>query len=135
MNNDVSGIMLLCYRLLLIAAASALASVAAAEESVATRVPASIAAPEDGNWPMPAKNYASTRYSGLDEINRQNVSNLKVAFTFSPGTWRGQESAPVVVNGTLYFVSAFPNILYALDLTKPGAPMKWKYEPKPAAAA
>ena len=28
-----------------------------------------------------------------------------------------------------------PNILYALDLTKAGAPLKWKYEPKPEAAA
>ena len=28
-----------------------------------------------------------------------------------------------------------PNILYALDLTKPGAPLKWKYEPKPEPAA
>jgi PQQ-dependent dehydrogenase (methanol/ethanol family) len=127
--------MLLCYRLLLIAAVSAWSSLAGADDQVPSRVPASIAAPEDGNWPMPAKNYASTRFSGLDEINRQNVSKLKVAFTFSPGTGRGQESAPIVVNGTLYFVSAFPNILYALDLTKPGAPMKWKYEPKPAAAA
>ena len=25
--------------------------------------------PEDGQWTMPAKDYASTRFSGLDEIN------------------------------------------------------------------
>lgn len=35
----------------------------------------------------------------------------------------------------MYVVTLYPNILYALDLTKPGAPAKWKYEPKPAAAA
>ncbi len=34
----------------------------------------------------------------------------------------------------MYVVTPFPNILYALDLKKPGA-MKWKYEPKPASAA
>jgi lanthanide-dependent methanol dehydrogenase len=84
---------------------------------------------------MPAKNYANTRYSGLDEINRNNVRSMQVAFTFSPGVNRGQESAPIVVGNTLYFVSPYPNILYALDLTKPGAPMKWRYEPKPDAAA
>ena len=29
----------------------------------------------------------------------------------------------------MYIVTPYPNILYALDLTKPGAPMKWKFEP------
>src|SRR4051812_41297961 len=47
---------------------------------------------EDGQWVMPAKNYASTRYSGLDEINAGNVKDLKVAWTFSTGVNRGQEA-------------------------------------------
>lgn len=97
--------------------------------------PASAAPAEDGNWPMPAKNYASTRFSGLDEINADNVHSLQVAFTFSPGVARGQESAPIVANNTLYLVSPYPNVLYALDLTRPGAPVKWSYRPKPEAAA
>ena len=29
---------------------------------------------EDGQWIMPAKNYASTRFSGLEEINTSNVA-------------------------------------------------------------
>ena len=33
----------------------------------------------------------------------------------------------------MYIVTPWPNNLYALDLTKPGAPMKWVYEPKPTA--
>ena len=41
--------------------------------------------PEDGQWLMPAKNYASTRYSELDQINSGNVKNLKTASTFSTG--------------------------------------------------
>ena len=80
---------------------------------------------------MPAKNYASNRFSGLSEINSGNVRNLKVAWTFSTGVLRGHEAAPLVVNNTMYVVTPFPNILYALDLTKNGA-VKWKYEPKPA---
>ncbi len=35
----------------------------------------------------------------------------------------------------MYVLSPYPNILYALDLTQPGAPLKWQYNPKPAAAA
>src|ERR687883_273006 len=97
--------------------------------------PASAAPAEDGQWTMPAKNYASTRYSELSEINTENVKNLQVAFTFSTGVNRGQESAPLVVGGTMYVLSPYPNILYALDLTKEGAPLKWQYNPKPLAAA
>ncbi|HEY1953451.1 MAG TPA: methanol/ethanol family PQQ-dependent dehydrogenase [Gemmatimonadaceae bacterium] len=91
--------------------------------------------PEDGQWLMPAKNYSSTRFSGLTEINTDNVKNLRLAWTFETGILRGQEAAPLVVNNTMYIVTPFPNILYALDLTKPGAPMKWIYRPGPIAAA
>ena len=58
--------------------------------------PASAAPAEDGQWTMPAKNYASTRYSGLDEINAETVGQLQVAFTFSTGLLRGHEGAPIV---------------------------------------
>lgn len=83
-----------------------------------------------GQWPSPGRNTALTRYSDLDEITKDNVQGMQVASTFSVGTNRGQEGAPIVVGDTLYLVSAFPNILYALDLTKPGFPMKWSYDPK-----
>jgi lanthanide-dependent methanol dehydrogenase len=90
---------------------------------------------DDGAWTMAPKDYANTRYSALDQITTDNVKDLRVAWTFSTGVLRGQEAAPLVVDGTMYVVTPYPNILYALDLTQPGAPMKWKYEPKPAAAA
>ncbi|MBV9761964.1 MAG: methanol/ethanol family PQQ-dependent dehydrogenase [Acidobacteriaceae bacterium] len=88
--------------------------------------------PDDGQWPMAAKNYASTRYSTLGQVNRDNVTSLKLAWSFSTGTTHGNEAAPLVVSNTLYVVTPFPNDLYALDLTKPGAPMKWVYEPNPS---
>jgi PQQ-dependent dehydrogenase (methanol/ethanol family) len=98
------------------------------------QVPA-FAANDDGQWLMPAKNYASTRFSTLDQINAGNVKNLQLAWSFSTGVNRGQEAAPIVVNNTMYIVTPYPNILYALDLTKPGSPLKWKFEPNPKAAA
>ena len=91
--------------------------------------------PDDGQWTMPAKNYSSTRFSGLDQINRSNVANLKLAWTFSTGIVYGHEAGPLVVGNTMYVVTPFPNELYALDLTKPGAPPKWKYQPPVQAAA
>src|SRR5436190_1165818 len=86
--------------------------------------------PEDGEWPMSAKNYANTRFSGLDEINASNIGNLKVAWTFSTGVDRGQEAAPIVVGDTMYVVTPYPNVLYALDLKNSGA-AKWSYDSKP----
>src|SRR5436305_6455983 len=91
--------------------------------------------PDDGQWVMAAKNYASTRYSTLDQINAGNVRNLKLAWSFSTGVTRGHEAAPLVVNNTMYIVTPWPNYLYALDLTKPGAPMKWMYQPNPSPAS
>lgn len=90
---------------------------------------------DDGQWIMAAKDYASTRYSSLQQIDARNVGSLKVAWTFSTGSLRGHEGAPLVVGGTMYVVTPFPNELHALDLTKPGAPAKWVYKPQPAAAA
>jgi alcohol dehydrogenase (cytochrome c) len=90
---------------------------------------------EDGQWTMPAKDYASTRFSGLDQINGGNVANLKLAWTFSTGVLRGHEAAPIVVNNTMYIVTPYPNIVYALDLTQPGAPVKWQYAPNPEASS
>ncbi len=61
--------------------------------------------------------------------------SLKLAWTFSTGLTRGHEAAPLVVNNTMYIVTPWPNLLYALDLTKPGAPVKWTYQPHPSASA
>src|SRR6185437_6953230 len=92
-------------------------------------------APDDGQWVRPAKDFASTRFSALDEINTTNVSRLRAVATFSTGVERGHEAAPIVVGGTMYVITPFPNFVYALDLTKPGLPIKWKYNPKPEAAS
>jgi alcohol dehydrogenase (cytochrome c) len=108
---------------------AAACSQAASNPGVAAKSVASASA-EDKQWTMQNKNYASTRYSGLDSINTDNVKSLKVAWTFSTGVLRGHEGAPLVVNNTMYVHTPFPNIVYALDLTKEGAPVKWKYVPK-----
>jgi PQQ-dependent dehydrogenase (methanol/ethanol family) len=120
-------------RLWIIACIAALALPVAAETGLPKPPPAT--SDEDGQWTMPGKNYASTRYSALAQINSENVKQLRVAFTFSMGVNKGQESAPVVVGDTMYVVSPYPNILYALDLTQASAPIKWQYNPAPDAAA
>jgi PQQ-dependent dehydrogenase (methanol/ethanol family) len=90
---------------------------------------------DDGQWTMPSKNYASTRFSALTELNTSNVRSLVPMFTFSLAVNKGQEAAPIVADNTMYIVTAYPNYVYALDLTQPGAPLKWKFAPKPLPAS
>jgi len=90
---------------------------------------------DDGQWVRATKDYANTRYSSLDQINTGNAGGLKLAWTFDTGVPRGQEAAPIVVNNTMYIAAPWPNKLFALDLTKPGAPLKWSYDPNPSPAA
>jgi lanthanide-dependent methanol dehydrogenase len=85
---------------------------------------------DDKQWVLPSKDYAGTRYSTLAKINTTTVKNLKPAWTFSTGALRGHEGQPLVVGNTMYVHSAYPNHVYALDLTKEGAPIKWRYTPR-----
>src|SRR4051812_8770551 len=89
----------------------------------------------DGEWSMPARDYASSRYSGLAQITTENAKNLHVSWTFSTGVLRGHEGQPLVVGNTMYLVTPYPNVSYAIDLTQPGFPLKWKYRPENAQAA
>jgi PQQ-dependent dehydrogenase (methanol/ethanol family) len=84
----------------------------------------------DGDWPMPAKDYAATRYSGLGQITTANANRLHLVWNFSTGVLGGHEGQPLVVNRTMYVVTPYPNVLYAFDLTEDGYPLRWKYRPE-----
>jgi PQQ-dependent dehydrogenase (methanol/ethanol family) len=108
------------------------------QQTHAARQPSTTEAPElndDGQWLIPSRDFASTRYSALDQITTANAGQLQLAWTFSTGVTRGHEAAPLVVGSTMYVVTPFPNLLYALDLSRPGAPLKWTYNPSPMLAA
>ncbi len=81
------------------------------------------------NWAIQTGDYANQRYSKLDQINKDNVKDLKVAWTFSTGVLRGHEGSPLVIGDMMYVHTPFPNNVYALDLANDGA-IKWVYEPK-----
>ena len=107
----------------LLGAAAALAVPAQASKDVLDR------SADPNQWVIQTGDYANQRYSKLEQINRDNVKNLKVAWTFSTGVLRGHEGAPLVVGDVMYVHTPFPNIVYALDLKNEGK-IIWKYEPK-----
>src|SRR3954453_15380387 len=80
-------------------------------------------------WAQPAGNFANTRYSALKQITADNVGKLQVAWTFSTGVLRGHEGNRLRVGDMMYLHTAFPNIVYALNL-KDENKIVWKYEPK-----
>src|SRR6266853_1778447 len=80
------------------------------------------------NWAMQAGNMQNQRYSALKQINKDNVKNLRVAWTFSTGGLRGHEGGPLVIGDMLYVHSPFPNKVFAISLAD--QQIKWKYEPR-----
>jgi lanthanide-dependent methanol dehydrogenase len=100
-----------------------------ADSTATTVAGTSIAAPRTGpagEWRLPAGDYSSSRYSSLDQITPANAKSLHAAWTFSTGVLRGHEGQPLVVDNTMYLVTPYPNVSYALDLTREGQPLKWK---------
>jgi lanthanide-dependent methanol dehydrogenase len=86
--------------------------------------------PDDGNWYMPLKDYAGTRFSQLAQINPQNVRNLQLIWSQATGYARGHEATPIVVDNMMYIVMPFPNRLYAWDVSDPRQPrLAWRYDP------
>ena len=79
------------------------------------------------NFAIWGGNYAGQRYSELDEINKENAGDLQVAYTFSTGVLRGHEGGPLVVDGTLYVHTAFPNKVFSMNLED--KTLNWSYEP------
>jgi alcohol dehydrogenase (cytochrome c) len=94
------------------------------------------AADEPQNWLTHHKDYAATRYSPLDEINKETVGNLKVAWTQAlggiegGGIWPhgGLEGTPIVEDGAMYVTDGW-GAVYKLDLTGGGGELVWKMDP------
>jgi len=84
------------------------------------------------NWAMQAGDMYNHRYSNLTQINAKNVGKMQVAWMFSTGVLRGHEGSPLVMNGTMYLHTPFPNKVFAIDLDT--QKIKWRYEPKQDAA-
>ena len=60
---------------------------------------------KSGEWRSYAGEAGSTRYSPIDQINRDNLKNLQVAWSWKFDNFGGgtSETTPIMVNGVLYF--------------------------------
>lgn len=90
----------------------------------------------DSDWPAYGRDAGGSRYSPLARINRDNVKNLKLAWTYSTGaaSEKGRsvnnaafEATPIFVDGTLYLTTPFNRVI-ALDPET--GKERWTYDPK-----
>ena len=80
-----------------------------------------------GDWLTYGRTFSEQRFSPLTKINKENVKELGLAWTFEFTTNRGQSATPLVSNGVMYVVSSW-SVVHALD----GATGKelWRYDPE-----
>ncbi|HET6898805.1 MAG TPA: pyrroloquinoline quinone-dependent dehydrogenase [Vicinamibacteria bacterium] len=76
-------------------------------------------------WPALGGGPQGIRYSPLDQINRTNVGQLEVAWTFDSGEEGGLQAAPIVVNGVVYTTTPKHHVV-ALDAAT--GTLIWKFD-------
>ena len=83
-----------CARLVAAAALVALGRAAAAQQPAAT------------DWPAYGRDPGGSRYAPIAQVDRANVAQLQVAWTFNTGETesggRSFAATPILVDGTLY---------------------------------
>ncbi len=82
-----------------------------------------LADPSPNDWPMFRRTFNGWGYSPLDQINKQNVGNLRMAWSraMEPGA---QEGTPIVHDGIMFLPNA-GNVVQALDARN--GDLIWEY--------
>jgi len=92
---------------------------------------------EPNNWLTHHGDYSAKRYSTLDEINKDNVDGMNVAWTYAlggiegGGIWPhgGLEGTPIVDDGMMYITDGWGSV-YKLDMTGGTGKFVWKMNPE-----
>ncbi len=74
----------------------------------------------DGQWRHSNGDAGATRYSDLDQINRDNVESLRITWRWDSGNYGPtpefkNETTPLMVDGVLYFTAGFRRDVVAID--------------------
>ena len=90
----------------------------------------------DTGWPTYSDDPGGTRYSPAKQIDRSNVSQLKVAWTFRTGALPHDEeldhkaafeATPILVDGKLYLSTPYDHVIALNPVT---GEKLWEYDPK-----
>src|SRR5882757_4637185 len=81
---------------------------------------------QPGNWMSYGRTYSEQRFSPLKQINDQNVGQLALAWYVDLDTHRGEEATPIVVDGVMYFTTAWSKVFAVKAAT---GEKLWSYDP------
>jgi glucose dehydrogenase len=82
-------------------------------------------AAEQSDWPAYGGGPADMRYSRLAQINRNNVNELQVAWSYDSGESGGLQTSPLIVDGVLYGYTPTEKV-FALDARN--GKLLWKFD-------
>ena len=82
-------------------------------------------ASDPSKWVLYSGDYAGHRHTPIDDINRDNVADLQVAWAFPTGTPDQFEVSPTVYDGVMYITSSY-NRIFALDPAT--GELHWRYD-------
>ncbi|MGD2131847.1 MAG: PQQ-dependent dehydrogenase, methanol/ethanol family [Maricaulaceae bacterium] len=82
---------------------------------------------EPGQWMGVGRTRSEQRYSPLDQINRDTVSELGLLWSADLDTDRGQEATPVFIDGVLYITTAW-SMVKAYDAAS--GELLWDFDPQ-----
>jgi quinoprotein glucose dehydrogenase len=108
---------------LVLAISAALSPTAAAQQNPPQ--PTAVPPPSAQDWPRYGGTPEGNHFSPLTQINRSNVSYLRVAWTFDTGEEGGLQTNPLIVNGVLYGITPTQKI-FALDAAT--GKLLWKFD-------
>jgi quinoprotein glucose dehydrogenase len=106
------------------------------QSTLFSRKPGTSKTAQVADWPYYGGDAGGSRFSSLTQVNRENVHKLKLAWIYHTGdvsegakhpAKSAFEATPILVDGTLYFSTAFNRVI-ALD-PETGAE-RWSYDPK-----
>ena len=78
-------------------------------------------------WLSYGRTYREQRFSPLDSVNRDNVNELDLVWSFKFDTARGMEATPIVHNGVIYVSTGWSHV-HAID-ARSGEEL-WHYDAK-----
>ena len=82
---------------------------------------------DESSWLSHGNDYAETRYSELESINRDSVKQLGLAWSFDTRHNRGLEATPIIVDGVMFVTGNWSEV-HALD-ARTGEEL-WHFDPE-----
>ena len=79
----------------------------------------------NADWPLYGRDYSNQRFSPLKQISTQNISKLKLAWSYKTGKKATFQTNPIVIDGIMYITTPFNDVI---ALNAESGDEIWRYE-------